>query len=95
MPKPSQRGAITTKDLSNAITTDGCVRLFRNCAEEIYRAWRARHAVVSEIAEAFLGIGNLDEIVVFVLVQSPFNEACFTKLKPNTCLLLHFSVHHG
>lgn len=54
LPKPLNRGKITSKDLLKSTTMDECAELIKKWAEEVYAAWNANHALVSKIADGFL-----------------------------------------
>jgi hypothetical protein len=54
VPKPLERGKITSKDLNEATTADDMVELIQQWANEVYHVWRSSHAVVAQIAEVFL-----------------------------------------
>jgi len=58
IPKPLERGNITSKDLAKATTADECVALIRKWADEVYYAWRSNHSLVSQIADGFLYNNN-------------------------------------
>jgi hypothetical protein len=53
VPKPLERGSITAKDLTGSTTTDECVDIIKNWANEVYQAWNANHSLVSQIADGF------------------------------------------
>jgi len=54
IPKPLERGKITTKDLSKVTTSSECIQLIKEWADEVYQAWRSNHSTVSQIADGFL-----------------------------------------
>ena len=54
LPKPMERGNITTKDLIHATTASKCVALIKEWADEVYYAWGSNHTLVSQIADGFL-----------------------------------------
>lgn len=54
LPKPLERGKITSKDLNEATTADKMVELIHQWAEEVYHVWRSSHSIVSKIADGFL-----------------------------------------
>lgn len=58
IPKPLERGKITSKDLTNATTTNECIELIRKWATEVYQAWSSSHSIVSKIADGFLNKNN-------------------------------------
>lgn len=58
VPKPFERGTITTKDLVNAKSEEGSIELIKKWANEVYFAWKINHNIVSEIAIGFLGKGS-------------------------------------
>lgn len=54
IPKPLDRGKITTKDLIKATTADECVEQIKKWADEVYHSWNSSHLLVSQIADGFL-----------------------------------------
>ncbi len=54
IPLPLERGSVTSIDMNKATTTEECIELVKNWANEVYSAWSANHALASPIAEGFL-----------------------------------------
>lgn len=54
VPKPLERGRITAKDVSHAITAEECAELIKSWTNAVYDAWHANHSLVSQITEGFL-----------------------------------------
>lgn len=54
LPKPLERGVITSKDLVQTTNVEECVELIRNWAKEVYQVWSSNHTLVSKIAEGFI-----------------------------------------
>jgi predicted transcriptional regulator YdeE len=58
IPKPLDRGKITSKDLIKVTTTNECVELIKKWADEVYHSWSSSHSIVSQIADSFLDNNN-------------------------------------
>jgi Family of unknown function (DUF5946) len=54
IPKPLDRGKITSKDLIMVTTADECVELIKKWADEVYHSWSSSHSLVSQIGDGFL-----------------------------------------
>jgi hypothetical protein len=54
IPKPLDRGKITSKDLIKATTANECVELIKKWADEVYHSWSSSHSIVYQIADGFL-----------------------------------------
>ena len=54
VPKPFDRGKITSKDLTKATAVDECIDLIKKWADEVYHSWSSSHSQVSKIAYGFL-----------------------------------------
>ncbi|MFY8021344.1 MAG: DUF5946 family protein [Bacteroidia bacterium] len=54
IPKPLERGKISSKDLTRTTTSNDCIATIKKWADEVYQSWGASHLLISEIAEDFL-----------------------------------------
>jgi hypothetical protein len=54
IPKPLDRGKLTSKDLIKETTANECVELIKKWADEVYHSWSSSHSIVYQIAEGFL-----------------------------------------
>ncbi len=54
IPKPLERGKITSKELTKTLTKNECIETIKNWANQVYEIWKLNHSLVSDIADGFI-----------------------------------------